>query len=77
MLLPDGRVLSAGDDYWSIGDARDPWVKPAGTPLDQAEIYSPPYLFDGDTLAPRPGITRCHRWVRPAASSTGSGSASA
>ena len=57
VLLPDGRVLSAGDDYWSIGDARDPWVKPAGTPLDQAEIYSPPYLFDGDTLAPRPGIT--------------------
>jgi hypothetical protein len=57
VLLPDGRVLSAGDDYWAVDDSRDPWVKPAGTPLDQAEIYSPPYLFDGETAAPRPGIT--------------------
>ena len=50
-------MLSAGDDYWSINDAPDPRVKPAGTPLDQAEIYSPPYLFDGESLAPRPAIT--------------------
>ncbi len=57
VLLPDGRVLSAGDDYWSINNAPDPGVKPPGTPLDQAEIYSPPYLFDGESLAPRPAIT--------------------
>jgi Domain of unknown function (DUF1929) len=52
VLLPDGRVLSAGDDYWSVNDVPDP-----GTPLDKAEIYSPPYLFDGEALAPRPAIT--------------------
>ena len=43
MLLPDGRVLSAGDD----GNA------PTNTAwTDSAEIYEPPYLFKG----PRPTI---------------------
>lgn len=57
VLLPDGRVLSAGDDYWSVVDTPDPYTHPDGEPLDQAEIYEPPYLFDGDQPAPRPQIT--------------------
>jgi len=46
LLLPDGRVLSAGDDarpYSQTGFARS----------DTAEIYSPPYLFKG----PRPVLS--------------------
>lgn len=35
VLLPDGRVISAGDDYHG------------GSNRDTAEIYSPPYLFKG------------------------------
>ena len=38
LLLPDGRVLSTGDD-------RNP-----SSPDDTGEVYSPPYLFKG----PRP-----------------------
>jgi len=38
LLLPDGRVMSAGDDV------------NGGTDQDTAEIYEPPYLFKG----PRP-----------------------
>ena len=41
MLLPDGRVISAGDDA------------NGGIDRDTAEIYEPPYLFKG----PRPVIT--------------------
>jgi hypothetical protein len=41
ILMPDGRVISAGDDY-------NPDVN-----SDTAEIYSPPYLFKG----PRPTIS--------------------
>ena len=40
LLLPDGRVLSAGDDGYG------------GSSNDTAEIYEPPYLFRG----PRPTI---------------------
>ena len=40
LLLPDGRVLSAGDDGYG------------GNANDTAEIYEPPYLFRG----PRPTI---------------------
>ena len=40
LLLPDGRVLSAGDDGYG------------GSSSDTAEIYEPPYLFKG----PRPSI---------------------
>jgi hypothetical protein len=41
LLLPDGRVLSGGDDL------------NGGNDVDTGEIYSPPYLFKG----PRPVIT--------------------
>ena len=41
LLLPDGRVISAGDDA------------NGGIDRDTAEIYEPPYLFKG----PRPRIT--------------------
>jgi hypothetical protein len=47
VLLPDGRVMSAGDDY-------SPPVNGTFSRSDTAEIYSPPYLFrDGK----RPKIT--------------------
>ena len=36
LLLPDGRVISAGDD-----------VQRRHRPDDTAEIYEPPYLFKG------------------------------
>jgi hypothetical protein len=42
LLLPDGRVISAGDD-----------TNGGGQQSDTAEVYSPAYLFDG----PRPEIT--------------------
>jgi hypothetical protein len=52
LLLPDGRVMSAGDDYNG-----DPGKIDANTDTDPmedtAEIYKPPYLFRG----PRPTIT--------------------
>jgi hypothetical protein len=47
ILLPDGRVISAGDDY------------NGGIDRDTAEIYSPPYLFHGA----RPAITGAPRTV--------------
>ncbi len=45
LLLPDGRVLSAGDDGYG------------GTSNDTAEIYEPPYLFRGarPTIQAAPG----------------------
>jgi Domain of unknown function (DUF1929) len=53
-LLPDGRVVSAGDDYH---EGPDPFLPlPATTRRDSAEFYWPPYLFNGDTCAPRPVI---------------------
>ena len=53
LLLPDGRVWSAGDDYWTADDVPDPY-----SPDDIAEIYSPPYLFAADgSPASRPQIT--------------------
>jgi hypothetical protein len=47
LLIPDGRVVSAGDDYNGAGG------KDTGWNTDTAEFYSPPYLFKG----PRPTIT--------------------
>ena len=44
VLLPDGRVVSAGDDANG---------KSISGSLDTAEVYEPPYLFKG----PRPTIT--------------------
>ncbi len=49
VLLPDGRVVSAGDDYNG--------ATPGDFQHDTAELYAPPYLFDGDAPAPRPTIT--------------------
>lgn len=48
LLLPDGRVLSAGDDH------NGPDGPYGNLDNDTAEIYEPPYLFKG----PRPTITR-------------------
>ena len=45
LLLPDGRVLVAG------GGAPGPVTN------RNAELFSPPNLFDGNTLAPRPTIS--------------------
>ena len=55
MLLPDGRVVSAGDDYsgrFTGAEAERNFTQ------DSAEIYEPPYLFDGNAKAPRPKLTR-------------------
>jgi Galactose oxidase-like, Early set domain/Bacterial Ig domain len=50
LLLPDGRVLSAGGGICGICDD-------VGYLAKNAEIFSPPYLFQADgTLAPRPEI---------------------
>ena len=49
MLLPDGRVVSAGDDYsgrFTGAEAERNFTQ------DSAEIYEPPYLFDGNAKAP-------------------------
>src|SRR5262245_49113000 len=49
-LLPDGRVLSAGGGICGTCDR-------VGYLGKNAEIFSPPYLFQADgTLAPRPAI---------------------
>ena len=65
LLLPDGRVFSAGDDVNGAPASAD---NPAtsydetrgegtGVRSDTAEIYSPPYLFKADgSLASRPVI---------------------
>ncbi len=53
LLLPDGRVLSAGGGICGICDS-------VGYLNKNAEIFSPPYLFAKDgsgSLAPRPTIT--------------------
>jgi hypothetical protein len=51
LLLPDGRVLSAGGGICGTCDT-------VGYLAKNAEIFSPPYLFQANgTLAPRPVIT--------------------
>jgi hypothetical protein len=40
VLLPDGRVMSAGDNFHPLNSGHY-------TTTDTAEIYSPPYLFKG------------------------------
>ncbi len=51
LLLPDGRVLSAGGGY--CGDCRQ-----VGYHEQNAEIFSPPYLFaNDDTPAVRPSVS--------------------
>jgi hypothetical protein len=52
ILLPDARVLSAGDNFNGTLGGTD------GTTSDTAEIYSPPYLFNSSGgLATRPTIS--------------------
>jgi hypothetical protein len=53
VLLPDGRVLSAGDDDPSPTYPGQPYRPFEGSDHNSGEIYSPPYLF----RAPRPQIT--------------------
>jgi hypothetical protein len=61
LLLPDGRVLSSGGGICGTCDQ-------VGYLAKNAEIFSPPYLFQADgTLAPRPAIG-----AAPAATSYGS-----
>lgn len=53
LLLPDGRVLSAGGGI--CGTCKD-----VGYLAKDAQVFSPPYLFNKDgsgALAPRPAIT--------------------
>jgi hypothetical protein len=54
VLLPDGRVVSAGDDYNGAGGPG------SGLSKDTLEVYSPPYLFKG----PRPTIHSAPTAVR-------------
>jgi hypothetical protein len=50
LLLPDGRVLSSGGGICGTCDQ-------VGYLARNAEVFSPPYLFQADgTLAPRPAI---------------------
>ncbi len=52
LLLPDGRVMSAGDDI------NGPTGPDSGVRTDTAEMWRPPYLYDSDdTGAARPTIT--------------------
>jgi galactose oxidase len=45
LLLPDGRVLSAGSGEYDPGNQKNP--NPAKDTLITAQIFSPPYLFRG------------------------------
>jgi hypothetical protein len=55
VLLPDGRVVSAGDDY----NGRFKGAQAARNfTEDSAEIYEPPYLFDGNRKARRPVLAK-------------------
>lgn len=57
MLLPDGRVASAGDDRDIPGAISPDHIAVANR---TAQIWSPPYLFDG----PRPAVTFAPSAVR-------------
>ena len=46
LLLPDGKVLSAGGGEYSPGSNNIP--NPAKDSLISAQLFSPPYLFKGD-----------------------------
>ena len=52
LLLPDGRVISAGGNPPPYGN-QVPWEPPGPNEEMRLEVYSPPYLFAG----PRPVIT--------------------
>lgn len=60
LLLPDGRVVSAGDDYNGAPTQAHPDGSGTGIDNDDAEVYDPPYLFkpDGTPVgSQRPRIT--------------------
>jgi len=64
-LLPDGRVMSAGDDRH---EGPDPALAlPDAVRRDSAELYWPPYLFDGDGCALRPVVRAVAAPSAPAA----------
>lgn len=46
LLLPDARVVSAGDDYNGSATAQHADGSGTGMDSDTAEIYSPPYLYN-------------------------------
>ena len=76
LLLPDGRVMSAGDDYNGDPGKMNPVDN---DPMeDTAEIYKPPYLFRGarPTLSRSPRARRHDpaRGSRPSASAAASAS---
>ncbi len=57
VLLPDGRVLSAGDDRDTAGAISADHLQPANR---TAQLWSPPYLFRG----PRPAVASAPAAVR-------------
>lgn len=59
LLLPDGRVLSTGDDLNPV--LAPPWDRSTSSPHDTGEIYSPPYLF---SATPRPVISSAPQAVK-------------
>jgi hypothetical protein len=61
VLLPDGRVVSAGDDYSGRFSGAEVERNFA---LDSAEIFEPPYLFDGNRKAPRPRLRGAPKRLR-------------
>lgn len=63
-LLPDGRIFSGGDDYHEGPDPVSPYVDRRRR--DSAEIYWPPYLFNGNACAPRPVIRAVGATAPPA-----------
>ena len=52
ILLPDGRVMSAGGNDTTQFQ------------YEKVEIFCPPYLFNSNGLAARPGLVEAPRWVR-------------
>ena len=54
LLLPDGRIVSAGDDGPSD----------LGGQSDEIEVFSPPYLFKGARPADHLGARRRGLWAR-------------
>lgn len=71
VLLADGRIVSAGDDGHE-GPDPDP-SKAVQDRRDSAEIYWPPYLFDGDRCSPRPAIRKVGSATPPVAPVLGYG----
>ena len=60
LLLTDGRVFSGGGGYQASNEFAD------GASHQNAEIYSPPYLFDANGApAARPQITSAPGVIRP------------